>query len=81
MKLSRKHYFKSEKKALQFILIELDGRQQKKELGIGRIHYIKKNVAEKWKKNIMLMFPEPRSSIDELAIEEINKIYRRMVCD
>ena len=72
-------YFIDESSKIIFALVELPGKIQMDLLGIGRIHYINKDVSKNWyeeTKNKIINSKHPKS---EEAMNELEKIYKGMV--
>lgn len=73
-------YFKNETAELIFSLLELDGERRMKRLGITKIHYYRKGVADKWYADIL----EKLSDFEDIdllmkAREKAKDLYSNMV--
>lgn len=71
-------YFIDESSKIIFALVELSGRIQMDLLGIGRIHYINRDVSKNWyeeTKNKIMNSKHPKS---EKAMNELEKLYKGM---
>ena len=71
-------YFIDESSKIIFALVELQGKVQMDLLGIGRIHYVNRDVSKNWHeetKNKIMNSKHPKS---EEAMNELKKIYKGM---
>ncbi|MGL4737244.1 MAG: hypothetical protein ACRCW2_07265 [Cellulosilyticaceae bacterium] len=74
-------YFSSEASEILFYLLELDGEQRLKRLGVTKLHYKDKKYANEWKKKMMKAI-HPDQSTHIKATEgtiELNKMYEEMI--
>lgn len=74
-------YFKGETERYIFFLLELDGEQRLEKLGVNRVHYSNKEIADKWRNGIAkIIHPDVCSHIKaEEAMAELNEMYREML--
>lgn len=74
-------YFKGDAERLIYTLLDLDGKTRLDKLGVNRTHYSKKEIADKWRKEISkVIHPDvcvhPNASS---AMAELNEMYKEMV--
>lgn len=74
-------YFKGNAERYIFFLLELDGKERLDKLGINKLHYSKKEIANKWRNNIAkIIHPDichhPNA---ENAISKLNDMYKEMI--
>ena len=74
-------YFVSETSKIIFYLLELDGEIRLEKLGINRLHYLNKEKADKWKRNLVKkLHPDvcnhPKA---DKAIIEVNSLHKEMI--
>lgn len=74
-------YFKGDAEKYIYILLEMDGKQRLKKLGVNRIHYSKKKISDKWRNEILkvihpdvCMHPQAGN-----AMAELNEMYKEMI--
>lgn len=74
-------YFKGEAERYIFLLLELDGKQRLDKLGVHRIHYGRKDIAEKWRNEIAkIIHPDICSHLQaQKAMAELNEMYKEMI--
>lgn len=74
-------YFYSEVDRYIFALTELDGKNRKKILGISFLHYKDKDIAKKWRKEILKKIHPDISNHPKAreACEKMNQIYNEMI--
>ena len=71
-------YFIDESSKIIFALVELPGRLQMDLLGIGRIHYINRDISKNWyeeTKNKIINSKHPKLTE---AMTELEKLYKGM---
>lgn len=71
-------FFKDKVSAKIFYLTQLTGETQMKFLGINIAHYSNKKLAEKWRDEQLKVLKNCEHGFKDLAIEQINKIYKGM---
>lgn len=74
-------YFKGIAEKYIFFLLELDGKQRLDKLCVNRLHYAKKEIANKWRNDIAkIIHPDichhPNA---EKAMSELNDMYKEMI--
>ena len=74
-------YFNSQISKLIFYLLELDGEIRLEKLGVNKLHYLNKEKADKWKRNLVKkLHPDvcnhPKA---DKAIIEVNSLYKEMI--
>jgi len=74
-------YFRGDAERYIFILLELDGKQRLDKLGVNKMHYSKKDIANEWRNKISkIIHPDicmhPQASN---AMAELNKMYKEMI--
>lgn len=74
-------YFKSPADKLIFSLIELDGKNRQRQLGIGPLHYKNIDLAKKWKKEIANKLHEDRCKHPKAkeAWHKMEEVYKEMI--
>ena len=74
-------YFKSPTDKLIFSLIELDGKNRQKQLGIGPLHYKNSDLAKKWKKETATKLHEDRCKHPKAkeAWHKMEEVYKEMI--
>ena len=80
---SNDEYFSSKIDRYIFALTELDGTNRQKILGITPLHYRNKELAHKWKKEIVLLLHPDKCSHPKVkeAWAIMNDIYSEMVSE
>lgn len=78
--MENEKYFASEKDAILFYLLKLDGRHRNRLLGITDEHYESMEKADEWKECIVRVINnnEP-SNEDEEALLKLDKIYKNLI--
>ncbi|WP_352298310.1 hypothetical protein [Pseudoalteromonas sp. 20-MNA-CIBAN-0454] len=74
-------YFRSPVDKLIFSLIELDGKNRQKQLGIGPLHYKNSELAKKWKNATASKLHEDRCKHPKAkeAWHKMEEIYKEMI--
>ncbi len=74
-------YFKGTAEKYIYYLLELQGDERLKKLGVNKMHYVDKEIAAKWKKNIAkVIHPDNCHHIKaKEAMETLNKLYGEMI--
>ena len=74
-------YFRGEAEKYIFYLLELDGKERLDKLAVSRLHYAKKNIAEKWKNKIAkIIHPDVcKHPLAEKAMARLNGMYQEMI--
>jgi len=78
---SKDLYFRGDAEKFIFILLELDGKIRLDKLGINKMHYSRKDIADKWRNEISkVIHPDicmhPQASD---AMAELNEMYKEMI--
>ena len=71
-------YFLNDITAKIFFLVELQGKQQKDLLGIDYEYYSNKKLAENWYENLKTEIENSNHEMKDVAIENLNKLYKGM---
>ena len=71
-------YFKDEEAKYIFYLVEIGGKIQMDLLGIKRIHYINKDMAKSWYKEISNKIINSKHPKLMEAMKELEKLYKGM---
>lgn len=74
-------YFKSPVDKLIFSLIELDGKNRQRQLGIGPLHYRNTDLAKKWKQEAANKLHEDRCKHPKAkeAWYQMEELYKEMI--
>ena len=74
-------YFRGEAEKYIFYLLELDGKERLDKLAVSRLHYAKKDIAEKWKNKIAkAIHPDVcKHPLAEKATAQLNGMYQEMI--
>lgn len=74
-------YFKGKAEKYLFYLLELEGEERLKKLGVNKMHYANKERANKWKNNIAkIIHPDNCHHVKaEEAMKVLDKLYEEMV--
>lgn len=71
-------YFISEEARIIFGLVELDGEERMKLVGINLTHYYNTDKAKNWYEETKSKIENSEHPMKDVAIENLNKLYKGM---